>query len=51
MQGYTNISIPNHRTIQETLVKLKDKDPSFIGSDQWIGALEVMMVLQNKLNV
>ncbi|XP_067946051.1 ufm1-specific protease 2-like isoform X2 [Watersipora subatra] len=51
LQGYSNISIPTHREIQQTLVNIGDKEPSFVGSKQWIGSTEVGFVLDKLLNV
>jgi hypothetical protein len=39
------------REIQSLLVKLGDKDPSFIGSSNWIGAIELSYVLGEYLGV
>jgi hypothetical protein len=44
-QRYTSGAVPSHREIQETLVKIGDKPASFLGSSEWIGALEVSYVL------
>lgn len=43
-----NISIPD---IQKTLVKMGDKQESFIGSKTWIGAFEVNLILNELLGV
>ena len=51
LQGYTEISIPSHREIQQCLVDIGDKPSAFIGSKQWIGSTEVSFVLQTFLNV
>lgn len=51
LQGYTSKPSPGHRDIQSTLVKLGDKDPSFIGSNQWIGAIELSYILDDYLGV
>lgn len=39
------------REIQEALVEIGDKDPSFIGSREWIGAIELSYVLDKLLGV
>ncbi|KAL3342764.1 hypothetical protein AABB24_026681 [Solanum stoloniferum] len=45
LQNYTSIDVPSHREIQQALVEIGDKDPSFIGSREWIGAIELSFVL------
>lgn len=37
-------SVPSLRSIQEILVALEDKEPSFIGSRDWIGSVEVQKI-------
>ncbi|KMS97240.1 hypothetical protein BVRB_7g176880 [Beta vulgaris subsp. vulgaris] len=49
LQHYTSINVPTHREIQEALVEIGDKDPSFIGSREWIGAIELSFVLDKLL--
>ncbi|XP_033219626.1 ufm1-specific protease 1 [Belonocnema kinseyi] len=44
-------AVPSLRTIQETLVALEDKEPSFIGSREWIGSFEICLVLDKLHNV
>lgn len=39
------------REIQQALVEIGDKDPSFIGSCEWIGAIELSFVLDKLLGV
>jgi len=39
------------REIQTLLVKLGDKHPSFIGSSNWIGAIELSYILNEYLGV
>lgn len=51
MQGYTEDEVPSHAEIQEALVKIGDKEASFIGSKTWIGSTEVSFVLDSKLKV
>lgn len=50
-QHYTLIDVPTHREIQQALVEIGDKDPSFIGSREWIGAIELSYVLDKLLGV
>lgn len=51
LQGYTEIPIPSHRTIQKCLVDIGDKPSSFINSKQWIGSTEVGFVLESLLGI
>ncbi|TYJ99214.1 putative Ufm1-specific protease [Cucumis melo var. makuwa] len=56
LQHYTSIDVPSHsspifREIQEALVEIGDKDDSFIGSREWIGAIELSFVLDKLLGV
>ncbi|CAK7336595.1 unnamed protein product [Dovyalis caffra] len=51
LQYYTSIDVPSHREIQQSLVEIGDKDPSFIGSHEWIGAIELSFVLDKLLGV
>ncbi|KAL7153576.1 hypothetical protein ABFS83_04G178600 [Erythranthe nasuta] len=50
-QHYTSIDVPSHREIQQALVEIGDKDPSFVGSREWIGAIELSFVLDKLLGV
>ncbi|KAH6819954.1 Peptidase C78 [Perilla frutescens var. hirtella] len=50
-QHYTSVDVPSHREIQQSLVEIGDKDPSFIGSREWIGAIELSFVLDKLLGV
>ncbi|XP_058241026.1 ufm1-specific protease 2 [Hemibagrus wyckioides] len=50
-QGYTERSVPTHKQIQQALVDVGDKEPSFLGSRQWIGSIEVQAVLNQLLGV
>lgn len=45
LAGYTQAPIPTHAEIQRVLVELGDKPPSFVGSSEWIGAIEIQMCL------
>ncbi len=40
-----------NREIQECLVEIGDKEASFIGSQEWIGAIELSFVLDKLLGV
>ncbi|KAF3436708.1 hypothetical protein FNV43_RR19455 [Rhamnella rubrinervis] len=51
LQHYTSVEVPSHREIQQSLVEIGDKDPSFIGSREWIGAIELSFVLDELLGV
>lgn len=51
LQQYTEEPVPGHRLIQETLVKVGDKQPAFVGSKEWIGSFEVSTVLNQLLGV
>jgi hypothetical protein len=42
------IAVPSITEIQQILVELGDKEPNFVGSQEWIGAFECSLVL-NKL--
>ncbi|KAF2293237.1 hypothetical protein GH714_040593 [Hevea brasiliensis] len=44
-------SITGHWEIQQSLVEIGDKDPSFIDSREWIGAIELSFVLDKLLGV
>jgi hypothetical protein len=47
----THCSCACYREIQQILVKLGDKEPSFIGSSKWIGAIELGFILDEYLGV
>lgn len=51
LHHYTLVDVPSHRKIQETLVEIGDKEPSFTGSREWIGAIELSFVLDKLLGV
>ena len=51
MQGYTARDPPSHQEIQKTLVALGDKQASFVGSKNWIGAIELGYVLDSLYQV
>ncbi|KAK9823147.1 hypothetical protein WJX72_000610 [[Myrmecia] bisecta] len=50
-QWYTGIPVPSHRQIQQALVDLGDKPSKFVGSRQWIGAIELSYVLDSLVGV
>ncbi|KAG8592140.1 hypothetical protein GDO81_000422 [Engystomops pustulosus] len=50
-QGYSDRSIPTHQEIQQALADVGDKPASFVGSRQWIGSIEVQLVLDQLLGV
>ena len=43
--------VPTHREIQECLCRIGDKPASFVGSKQWIGAIELSYVLDELLGM
>ncbi|MQM01317.1 hypothetical protein Taro_034074 [Colocasia esculenta] len=51
LQHYTSMEVPSHRDIQQALVEIGDKEPSFVGSREWIGAIELSFVLDKLLGV
>ncbi|XP_053112822.1 ufm1-specific protease 2 isoform X4 [Hemicordylus capensis] len=50
-QGYVDRSVPTHKEIQQALVDVGDKPPGFVGSRQWIGSIEVQLVLNQLLGI
>ncbi|XP_069055806.1 ufm1-specific protease 2 isoform X2 [Pleurodeles waltl] len=50
-QGYTERTIPTHKEIQQALVDVGDKPAAFVGSRQWIGSIEVQLVLNQLLGI
>ncbi|XP_060914909.1 ufm1-specific protease 2 isoform X1 [Labrus mixtus] len=50
-QGYAEGPVPTHREIQQALLDAGDKQASFVGSRQWIGSIEVQVVLNQLLGV
>ena len=50
-QGYTGRAPPTHRQVQQALVDVRDKEPSFVGSREWIGSFEVSTCLNQLLGV
>ncbi|WOL12793.1 putative Ufm1-specific protease [Canna indica] len=51
LQQYTSLEVPSHREIQQALVDIGDKEHSFVGSREWIGAIELSYVLDKLLGV
>jgi hypothetical protein len=47
LQHFSNLPVPTHTQIQSLLVELGDKKKDFIGSTQWIGAIEISLGLQH----
>ena len=47
----TDASIPSIPRIQEVLVAMGDKEKEFIGSKQWIGSVEVGLVIDKIYDV
>ena len=47
----TDASIPSIPRIQEVLVAMGDKEREFIGSKQWIGSVEVGLVIDKIYDV
>lgn len=45
LQGFSEKNVPTHLQIQQALVEVGDKLPSFLGSKEWIGSTEVSYVL------
>ncbi|DBB11189.1 TPA: hypothetical protein ACH3X3_006641 [Trebouxia sp. C0006] len=50
-QHYTQQAVLPLRDIQQTLVDIGDKPQSFVGSREWIGAIELGYVLDEQLGV
>jgi len=51
LQSFTSNQVPTHRKIQETLVEIGDKNYKFIGSQEWIGSMEISFCLNKLLGV
>ncbi|CAI5466871.1 unnamed protein product [Closterium sp. Yama58-4] len=51
IQQYTSVPVPTHRRIQQALVEIGDKEAAFVGSSQWIGAIELSFILDHLLGV
>ncbi|XP_017667968.1 PREDICTED: ufm1-specific protease 2 [Lepidothrix coronata] len=50
-QGYIDRPIPTHKEIQQALVDAGDKPAAFVGSRQWIGSIEVQLVLNQLFGI
>ncbi|XP_068134795.1 ufm1-specific protease 2 [Hyperolius riggenbachi] len=50
-QGYTDKPVPTHKEIQQALVDVGDKPAAFVGSRQWIGSIEVQLVLNHLFGI
>ncbi|XP_037530823.1 ufm1-specific protease 2 [Nematolebias whitei] len=50
-QGFVERCVPSHREIQQALVDAGDKQGPFLGSRQWIGSIEVQIVLNHLLGI
>ena len=50
-QSFATRPEPTHKEIQQTLVSLGDKPPSFVGSSKWIGAFEISLCLDELYGV
>ncbi|XP_053274313.1 ufm1-specific protease 2 [Pleuronectes platessa] len=50
-QGFVERPVPTHKEIQQALADVGDKQSSFVGSRQWIGSIEVQLVLNQLLGV
>jgi hypothetical protein len=51
LQHHTTLPPPDHREVQRLLVKFDDKDPSLEGSREWIGAIELSVILRHRYGV
>ena len=51
LQNYTSLAPPTHREIQRALVDIGDKPKEFLGSAEWIGAVELAYVLDERYGV
>lgn len=50
-QNFINAKVPTHIEIQKALVEMGDKDRTFIGSKEWIGAVELSFCLDFMFNI
>ncbi|XP_030305837.1 LOW QUALITY PROTEIN: ufm1-specific protease 2 [Calypte anna] len=50
-QGYIDAPVPTHKEIQQALVDAGDKPAEFVGSRQWIGSIEVQLVLNQLFGI
>ncbi|KAL3982169.1 Peptidase C78 family protein [Acanthocheilonema viteae] len=51
LQGYIDKPTPTHCEIQQSLYDCGDKDATFVGSQQWIGSIELSYCLENMAGI
>uniref|UniRef100_A0A5S6PI54 Ufm1-specific protease n=1 Tax=Brugia malayi TaxID=6279 RepID=A0A5S6PI54_BRUMA len=51
LQGYIDKPTPTHREIQQSLYDCGDKDAMFVGSQQWIGSIELGYCFENMAGI
>lgn len=51
MKTQSDIETPSLKQIQEILVRIGDKEPSFVGSRDWIGGVETCYLIDEMFNV
>ncbi|CAG9541080.1 unnamed protein product [Cercopithifilaria johnstoni] len=51
LQGYIDRPTPTHCEIQQSLYDYGDKDATFVGSQQWIGSIELGYCLENMAGI
>ena len=51
VNGYASAPVPSHGDVQACLHAIGDKPASFVGSKQWIGAIELSYVLDELFGV
>jgi len=47
LQHYSTRNVLTHPEIQKMLVEIGDKETNFIGSKEWIGAMEINLILEH----
>jgi len=50
-QKYTSKPVQSHKEIQRALYSLGQRTKQFIGSNEWIGSIEIQMALKSHMNV
>ena len=45
------VNVPSLTEVQEVLVKIQDKESSFVGSKSWIGTFEICLVLDSLYDI
>jgi len=50
-KGYSQKPVPTHHEIQQILIDMKDKQKNFYKSNEWIGAFELSLVMEQHLGV